>query len=305
MMLDMEIRATPVVQVDEIAAFLVGRVPLLDTGLVRSMFDPVTTEHLHVWEARGRGGRLEGVAISGRPATFPASWRFTYVATLGDLAGGGLASRLWSALRSGLDAGAELLVTVVSDGDASAAAAARSWGFTVQQHSVTSDLDLSTIPTKPSDNADGVTFHPCDDLRFDDEDAVAAMVSASQTNPEAEAGLIGTLEAWRSAAGAGQRLVAVLARLDGRPAAISIAVADGEEMHVHYTGVDQELRGRALGRRVKEFLHAHAASQGVRLAITDNEDGNAGIRHVNEQLGYRPRSGSSWLTAPGPGAVSS
>lgn len=257
---------------------------------------------LRVWEAREPDGRLAGLAISGRPATFPEPWRFTYVATRRELTGQGLGSRLWSTLRHELDAGAEQLVTVVFDDDEPAAAAARSWGFTVQQHSVTSELDLTTVPTIAPDGGDGVTFHASDDLRFDDEDAVAAMVTASQTNPEAEAGLVGTLDGWRSAAGAGQRVVAVIARVDGRPAAISVGVADGDEMHVHYTGVDRTLRGRALGRRTKEFLHSHAAGQGVRTAITDNEDDNAGIRHVNEQLGYVPRSGSSWLIAPGPAA---
>jgi GNAT superfamily N-acetyltransferase len=302
MMHDMEIREASVVPVEEITAFMLERVPQLDAGVVRSMVDPATTERERVWEAREPSGRLAGLAMSCRPTSFPESWRFTYVATRRDLTGQGLGSRLWSTLRPEVDAGAEQLATVVFDDDDPAAGAARSWGFRVQQHSVTSELDLTTVPTVPSDGGDGVTFHVSDDLRFDDEDAVAEMVAASQTNPEAEAGLVGTLDGWRSGTGAGQRLLAVLARIDGRPAAISVAVVDGDEMHVHYTGVDRTLRGRALGRRTKEFLHSHAASQGVRLAITDNEDGNEGIRHVNEQLGYRPRSGSSWMVAPGPGA---
>jgi GNAT superfamily N-acetyltransferase len=303
MMRGMEIREASEVPVEEITAFMMERVPLLDAGIVRSTIDPATCEKLHVWEAREEDGHLAGLALSGRPLTYPESWRFTYVAARGNLAGQGLGHQLWSTLRGGLDDGAERLVTVVFDDDESAAGAARSWGFTVQQHSVTSELDLTTVAMVPTEGGDGVTFHACDELRFDDEDAVAEMVSASQTNPEAEAGLVGTLEGWRAGAGEGQRMVAVLARVDGQPAAISVAVADGDEMHVMYTGVDRTLRGRALGRRTKEFLHSHAASQGIRLAITDNEDHNAGIRHVNEQLGYVRRSGSSWLMAPGPAAT--
>ncbi len=298
----MEIREASVVDVEEVSAFVRGRVPLLDAGVVRSTIDPKATEHLRLWETRDPHGALAGAGVSCRTLSSPESWRFVYVVTRQDLGGRGLGTRLWSAVRSGLDAGAELLTTVVLDDDEPAAAAARAWGFSVLQHSVTSELDLTTVPAVRADGGDGVTFHACDDLRFDDEGAVTAMVTASQTNPEAEAGLIGTLEGWRSSAGEGQRLVAVLARVDGRPAAISVAVADGDEMHVHYTGVDRTLRGAALGRRTKEFLHSHAASQGVRLAITDNEDGNAGIRRVNEQLGYTPRSGSSWMTAPAPAA---
>src|SRR5262245_37654103 len=237
MMRDVEIREAPVVPVEEITAFMLERVPLLDAGVVRSTVDPATTERMRVWEAHEQDGRLVGLAISCRPASFPEPWRFVYVATRRELTGQGLGSRLWSTLHPELDAEAGQLVTVVFDDDESAAGAARSWGFVVHQHSVTSELDLTTVPTVPADGGDGVTFHACDDLRFDDEDAVAAMVSASQTNPEAEAGLVGTLEGWRSSAGAGQRLVAVIARVEGRPAAISVAVADGDEMHVHYTGV--------------------------------------------------------------------
>lgn len=298
----MEVREVPVVPVEEITAFMVERVPLLDAGVVRSTIDPTAAEQVRLWEAWDVHDRRAGIAVSVRHASYPESWRFVYVATRTDLTGQGLGSRLWSLLHAGIDVGAEQLVTVVFDGDEPAAAAARSWGFTVQQHSVTSELDLATVPEVSPDGGDGVTFHASDDLRFDDEEAVAAMVRASQTNPEAEAGLVGTLDGWRRSAGAGQRVAAVIARVDGRPAAISVGVVDGDEMHVHYTGVDRALRGRALGRRTKEFLHSHAAGQGVRLAITDNEDGNEGIRHVNEQLGYRPRSGSSWMVAPGPAA---
>jgi GNAT superfamily N-acetyltransferase len=290
------------VSVEELTAFVLARLPLLDAGVVRSTIDVAVPEHRRVWETRDPGGELAGIAVISRPVTFPDGWRFTFVATRRDFAGQGWGSRLWSALHPALDDGAELLVTVVFDGDEAAAGAARSWGFTVQQHSVTSELDLTSVPSVAADGEDGLVFWASDDLRFDDEDAVAAMVAASQTNPEAEAGLVGTLDGWRSAVGEGQRLIAVIARVDGRPAAISIAVAERDEMHVHYTGVDPSFRGRALGRRTKEFLHSHAASQGVRLAITDNEDGNAGIRRVNEQLGYRPRSGSSWMVSPGPAA---
>src|SRR5262245_12684064 len=286
MMSSMEIRESTDLPLDEVAAFVQERVPMLDAGIVRSTVDPATTEHRRLWVAHGDDGALAGLGLSCRQRDTRESWRFTYVVTRRDRGGRGLGGRLWSAVRSGLDEGADLLVTVVFDGDEAAAAAASSWGFTVMQHSVVSELDLTGLQPMP-DAGDDVTFEACDDLRFDDEDAVARMVRDSQTNPEAEAGLVGTLEGWRSTPGAGQRLVAVLARVDGWPAAISVAIADGDEMHVRYTGVDRALRGRALGRRTKEFLHSHAVSVGVRLAITDNEDGNTGIRHVNEQLGYR------------------
>ena len=121
------------------------------------------------------------------------------------------------------------------------------------------------------------------------------MLRVSQTNPEFELGLVLTLSGLRETPTPGQRPVAVLTRVEGRPAAISFAVADGDQMHVMYTGVDPSLRGRALGRVTKEFLHAHARDLGVRMALTDNDESNAGIRHVNDQLGYTPHSAWHWM----------
>jgi GNAT superfamily N-acetyltransferase len=303
MMRDVEIREVSVVPTDEVTSFVRERVPLVDAGLVRSMFTPQADVPQRYWEVRESDGALAGVGLWGKPPMAPESWRFVYVVTRRDLGGKGLGVRLWSTVCEGLDDGAEVLGTAVVDGDEPAAAAAASWGFTLLQHSVTSELDLTGLAPLSADLGDGVTFEACDDLRFDDDDAVAAMLAASQTNPEAEAGIVSTLENLRTPPPAGQRMVAVVTRVDGRPAAISYAVADGDEMHIHYTGVDAALRGRALGRRTKEFMHHHAASQGVRLAITDNEDGNAGIRRVNEQLGYVYRSGWSFLITPAPSSV--
>jgi len=78
-------------------------------------------------------------------------------------------------------------------------------------------------------------------------------------------------------------------------AAVSVAIADDDQMHVVYTGVDRTLRGRRLGLLTKQALHAHARDLGIRRALTDNEEHNTGIRHVNDQLGYTRFSGMYWL----------
>jgi GNAT superfamily N-acetyltransferase len=107
-----------------------------------------------------------------------------------------------------------------------------------------------------------------------------------------------SLTSLRETPALGQRPVAVLGRVDGRPAAISFAVADGDQMHVIYTGVDPGRRGRGLGRRTKELLHAHARELGVRTAFTDNDEENPGIRRVNDRLGYTRHSATSWMMRP-------
>ena len=294
---DLGVRAISEVSVAELTAFVQERLPSLDAGLIRTQLHVVVPDR-RVFEARHNDGALAGIAISLHPPPAPPGWVMTMVVTGLQDGRQGLGGRLWQAVCDHLDDTVEVLLTFVTDDDAGGLAAAASWGFTSLQHSVTSELDLTSLaPAATQAASDDVTVEVCDDLVFPDDDAVAAMLAASQTNPEAEAGILTTLEGLRRGT-PGQRLLAVLARVGERPAAISVAIADGEEMHVVYTGVDQALRGRGLARRTKDVLHRHAAALGVRVALTDNEDGNAGIRHVNEQLGYVRRSGSFVMTRP-------
>jgi GNAT superfamily N-acetyltransferase len=280
---------------ETVADFILARVPSLDVGLVRNSVDPAAVEDLRMVVGHDDGS-LVAVGFSCRPPSMPPERRFVYVATVGDRPGEGFGAALHAELVAALSEEVEGLASAVSDDDEVALAVARHWGYEVLQHSTTSELDLAgaRYPEPPT----AVTLESCDELVFEDEDDVARMLLASQTNPEAELGILSTLDGWRRSLGSGQRGVAVLARLEGRPAAISFAVADGDEMHVFYTGVDRELRGRDLGRLTKQFLHAHAADLGLRTVITDNESGNAGIRHVNERLGYIPRSGVYFMGRP-------
>ena len=47
-----------------------------------------------------------------------------------------------------------------------------------------------------------------------------------------------------------------------------------------------------------EAFHREAARNGARIATTENEQHNTGIRHVNETLGYRTRLEEYWLARP-------
>jgi L-amino acid N-acyltransferase YncA len=243
--------------------------------------------------AREPDGTPAGIAVARTAANLPKDALLVIVSTRTDLGGRGLGSRLYAAALT--DPGDEVarLVGCVVDGDQRSMAVALHWGFELLQTSVTSACTLGD--TGPVGLPHGVTVEVCDDLRFPDEDAVAGMLTASQTNPEAELGLVLTLQGLRETPAPGQRAVAVLTRVDGRPAALSFAVADGDQMHVVYTGVDPVLRGRALGRTTKQRLHAHAHELGIRTALTDNDESNAGIRHLNDHLGYTPHSAWHWM----------
>jgi GNAT superfamily N-acetyltransferase len=290
----MEISEAGPGDVDEIVEFMMTRTPQQDRVLLRLVFHQKAVRSRRVLVAREAGGALAGVGIAQAPENLPPGLLSVMVTTRSDLGGRGLGSRLYSAALADLaDLAGEVtqLVTAVLDGDQPSLDVARHWGFTSVQRSMTVSRALADA-TAPEPPGDDVTFEVCDDLVFDDDAAVEAMLRVSQTNPEAEQGVIVTLSDWRDIPTPGQRPVAVLTRVKHVPAAISFGVADGDQMHVVYTGVDPALRGRALARATKEFLHAHAKDSGIRIALTDNAENNAGIRHVNEQLGYTPHS--SW-----------
>jgi len=280
--------------VDEIVDFLVTRTPKQDRVILRSVLNPKAVRSRRVLVAREFGGGLAGVGIAQAAGDLPAGALSVMVSTRADHGGRGLGSRLYTAVLADLEDEVIQLVTCVLDGDQTSLDVARHWGFTRLHRSIT--ISCALVDAKPPEPPSGhVTFEVCDDLVFDDDEAVEAMLRASQTNPEAEQGLVLTLSGLREAPTRGQRPVAVLTRVERCPAAISFAVADGDQMHVMYTGVGPGVRGRALGRATKEFLHAHARDLGIRMALTDNEESNAGIRHVNDRLGYTPHSAWHWL----------
>lgn len=281
---------------DEIVQFVVNRTPKQDRAILRSDLDQSTAHSVRVLVAREPDGVLAGVSAARTSANLPAGALFVIVSTRADHGGRGLGSRLFAATLAESSDDVTRLVGCVLDGDQASMAVARHWGFERKQTSITSACVLDdAVPAEP---LVGATVEVCDDLTFDDEEAVEAMLRASQTNPEFDLGLVLTLPGLRETAAPGQRPVAVLTRVEGRPAAISFALADGDQMHLMYTGVDPSLRGQALGRSTKEFLHAHAHDLGIRMALTENDEGNAGIRHVNDQLGYTPHSAWHWMMRP-------
>ncbi|GAA2151036.1 GNAT family N-acetyltransferase [Nocardioides koreensis] len=284
------------VDADEIVEFVVKRTPGQDRAVLRADLDLNSARSLRVLVAREADGAMAGVALARASANLPAGALFVMVVTRADCGGRGLGSRLFAAVLAEPADDVTRLVGCVLDGDQVSMDVALRWGFERRQTSITSACVLDgAVSVEPPR---GVTVEVCDDLTFDDEEGVEAMLRASQTNPEADLGLVLTLSGLRRTPAPGQRPVAVLTRVEGRPAAIAFAVADGDQMHLMYTGVDPNLRGRALGRCTKALMHAHAHGLGIRMALTENDESNAGIRHVNDQLGYTPHSAWHWMMRP-------
>jgi GNAT superfamily N-acetyltransferase len=242
----------------------------------------------------GPPGNPLGAALQFHPSGLPEQLRWRLVVVAGEALGTGLGSRLHRALEASSPAGT-VASAEIDDTDEHALEVAHHWGYRTTQHSVTVRLDLADVaaPTLP----EGYTADISPRLDFPDESAVEAMHDASQTNPERDQhgpATLASLRAYASESG-GVAPVGVVLREDGRPVAISYAIVAGEEAQVVYTGVDPPARGRGLAALAKKVLHVEAARAGAAYALTDNEDDNAGIRRVNELLGYRRVAGRFWV----------
>jgi GNAT superfamily N-acetyltransferase len=280
------------VDLDRVVALLLRRCPHLSRALVEApVLDPATEERVLLLADGPRGPA--GVGLQFHPTGLPAGLRWRIVVVDEPDLGTGLGGQLHRALEN---ASAEVTAAAaeVLDIDAHALAVAARWGYRRTQQSVTVGRSLVGVdtPTLPS----GVTAEISPGLDFADEAAVEAMHDASQTNPEREHHGPATLATLRGYAAGGVTPVGVLLRdADRRPVAISYAVVAGAEAQVVYTGVDPGSRGRGLAGLAKQVLHAEAARVGATTALTDNEEGNAGIRRVNELLGYQRVTGRVWL----------
>lgn len=245
--------------------------------------------------ARDDDGTLLGHGRLSRAALLPAGTRLVAVCVLTEHEGRGVGAALHEALLARVSADTVELRSAVHDDEPRSLAVAEHWGYAVQRTSICSQKSLADLPV-PTPGAD-VTLESVPDLRFEgaEADAVGAMLLASQTNPEAAAGQVATVDSLRAIAHTGDP-VAVLARVDGSPAAITVGdVTPDGTLFIAYTGVDPARRGHGLARLVKEQAHLDGARLGATVCTTENEAGNAGIRRINAELGYEVRFGTHYL----------
>jgi hypothetical protein len=147
------------------------------------------------------------------------------------------------------------------DDDPGSLTVARRWGFSVEGHPIRSEVPLSVTEPAPR-LPEQVSVDPCSDLSFPDRAAVEAMLAATDSSPEAVAGMRVTLEDLAAAVGPGMTPVGVLVRRDGQPVAIAYGVIERHSLNVTYTGARPAYRRRGLGRLAKQALHAAAAGRG-------------------------------------------
>lgn len=286
-----EIRDVRTADQEAVIALVLERMRFTDRGLVSGMIlDEVPMRHRRLLCAVD-DGQVVAAGYNARMDTWPAGSYGRSVVVDEAHVGTGLGSRLTDALDDDLPPDATEVGGRVDDSDEQALAVLDHWDYERLQHSIVSELALTA--TAPPTVPDGLRIEVSDSYLFEDEDAVEAMYDASQTNPERYSlgvTVLAELRAWAQGSPPGTAPMCLL-RVDERPAAMAIGVVDGETAHVVYTGVDPAYRGRQLARLVKQHLHRELYDRGGRRCVTDNEEHNTGIRHVNELLGYRRTMG--------------
>jgi GNAT superfamily N-acetyltransferase len=230
--------------------------------------------------------RIVGLGEWARPVYFGDGWLSIRVVVRDDCQGRGVGGLLWAAVLDALPAGTGKVSAVVMDNDPRSLAVSRRWGFAVEGHPIHSQLNLDAASTAPPTLPDGVSMQDCSELDFSDPGAVQAMLTASNTSPEAVAGMRMTVEDLSAAVPPGATPVGVLVRVDALPVGIAFGVVDENTLKITYTGVHRHYRRRGLARLAKQHLHAAAARHGADRTATFNDEHNTAIRALNADLGY-------------------
>lgn len=282
---------------EEIIALTLARLPQLTRAEVAWPFDKPETYHgLAIKEALDRHDQLLGWGLTGSAAHVPRDRTQLTIVVAREHEGRGVGRALYQALSSCFLPGATTVGAGVDSQDPRSLAVAVHWGFRLAAHTITSQLPLALLPV-PQPPA-GVTLHEVSGLDFGDRPEVEAMLLRSQTNPEAAAGLVVDLGGLAGTVTEAERPVCVLARVDGRPAAITFGSVAHGAFHIIYSGVEPDLRGRGLLKLVKQQAHLVARDLGATVSRTNNAEDNAGIRRINAELGYTVAFGTYRLAKP-------
>jgi GNAT superfamily N-acetyltransferase len=290
-----EIRAPEESSYDDLVRLRMERVPAVRRVQAEWVLRHGAEMEIHHLRAAYDDGVLLGWGNATRGDWFPPRLAVVAVTVARGHERSGTGTALARALVDALPPTIERLGTFVQDDDAASLEYAEHRGFTVTQHGIESEMPLVDLPEPNS--VPGVTVEDVSGLEFADEDAVEAMLVDSQTNPEAAEGFLTRLSTFRELGATAERRIAVLARVDGVPAAIVVGEVNDGILGIAYTGVRRAFRGRGLGFLLKQHAHRLAAAGGATVTRTMNEAGNTGIRHVNAKLGYRKVYGSYRLRA--------
>ncbi len=293
----MEITTPDPSSYDAMLDLQLARMPRWERAAAGGVFTLESVWNWRNFRAAYVDGELAGWGFTARPLAFPPDWAILAVVVAAEHAGKRIGTALKAELTTTLPDSATVLASLVDDLDEQSLTIAQHWGYAIEQHGIRSQLELVDLP-EPEVPAD-VTIEDVTGLEFPDAEAIDALLVDSQTNPEAvEDGIVARLDEVRKEQAELGHPFAVLARVEGAPAAIITGEIKDATLFIHYTGVGQAFRGRNLAFILKQAAHLQAAAAGATRSSTTNEETNAGIRHVNAKLGYRVVAGDYRIRRP-------
>ena len=197
----------------------------------------------------------------------------------------------------------------VDEDDRESVAFAEKRGFRTIERYERLVLDLTTAPEHADAPPDGIEI-----VRWDGSDSSGAGIyevalEAYRDEPGGADSAIEPFEDWlehdirRLERSGGATFVAVAADEIVGYAQLNVTAArPGVAAHA-YTAVKRSWRGRGVAGALKRAEIGWARERGLRQLVTQNEERNAPMLRLNEQLGYRPESSRLFMRGPLSGAV--
>ena len=194
---------------------------------------------------------------------------------------------------------------MVADNDAESLAFAQRRGFAEYRRERGVSLDLTRIDPPTVELPEGVEVATWAERPEVARGMYEVMLEAAPDIPGGEDEQIEPFEDWLAhdmLGGPGDRPEATFVAVAGEEvigyAKFSLTAAQPTTAHHELTGVKRSWRGRGVARALKATQIAWAKANGYEELRTRNDERNAPIRRLNEELGYRPTIGRIYLRGP-------
>jgi mycothiol synthase len=200
--------------------------------------------------------------------------------------------------------GHDTIEAVVAENDSESLAFAHRHGFVEERRERGVMLDLTRTEPPEVVLPAGVEIVTWADRPELDRGMYAVAVEANQDIPGNEDEAHESFEEWRvrHMLGSGDLPEATFIAVTGDEvvgyAKFSLTAARPKVASHDLTAVKRAWRGRGVARALKATQIGWAKAQGYEELHTRNEERNAPIRHLNEQLGYEPAVGRVYLRGP-------
>ena len=246
------------------------------------------------------GGAALGSIQPQRPRLVAA-----FVSVLPEVRRRGVGTALYAAISIwARDRGLDTIEAIVHDDDPESLGFARRRGFTEHSHEKGVSLNLTRIEPPKVEPPAGVEITTWAERPEFARGMYEVLLEAAPDIPGGEDETIEPYEHWmeHDMQAPGDRPDATFVAVAGDEvigfAKFSLTAEQTTTAHHDLTGVKRAWRGRGVARALKATQIVWAKANGYEELRTRNDERNAPIRHLNEELGYRPTVGRRYLKGP-------